>query len=78
MCDESTDLGFTYQVLKNGSVQIMRHGRPAMTVGGRDAVKLQNKCANAEGADLQLLLARASGQFKFGNEKAAKDKRSGR
>ncbi len=56
----------------------MRNGRTAMTVGGREAARLQNKLANAEGRELQQLLARASGQFKFGNEKAAKAKRSGR
>ncbi len=78
VCDAPADLGFTYQVQKNGSVQILRDGRTAMTVGGRDAARLLNKLDNADGRELQLLLARASGQFKFGNEKVAKDKRSGR
>lgn len=70
--DKLADEPFSYRILKDDSVQILQHERVAMTVGGRDAVKLAGKLDGARGRDLQLLLARASGQFKFGNERMGK------
>ena len=72
--DTLADEPFSHRVTKDGAVQILQHGRLAMTVGGRAAGKLAAKLERATGRELQLLLARASGQFKFGNERAGKER----
>ncbi len=72
--DRLEDEPFSHRVLKDGSVQIFEQGRLAMTVGGKAAAKLSAKLDDARGRDLQLLLARASGQFKFGNERLGKQR----
>ena len=65
---------FSHRILKDGSVQIFQQGRLAMTVGGKAAAKLSVRLHEARGRDLQRLLARASGQFKFGNERTGKQR----
>ena len=72
MTDRLADEPFSYRVLKDESVQIFMNGRLAMTVGGKAGQKLAAKLDGADGHSLQLLLARASGQFKFGNERMGK------
>ena len=63
-------LGFAYTTAKDGSVRVTRHGAPVAALGGRDAARL---CARLEGAtdehERQLLLARATGNYKRGNER---------
>ncbi len=66
----SLHLGFAYTTAKDGSVRVTRNGAPVAVLGGRDAARL---CARLEGAtdeeERQLLLARATGNYKRGNER---------
>ncbi len=66
---------FDYQASKDGRVMLRAHGKIVKTLAGREASQFLAKASGLEGQDLQLLLARATGQFKFGNEKAARDAR---
>ncbi|QNM95212.1 hypothetical protein [Chitinimonas koreensis] len=64
------DAPFDYLACKNGSVQLRQHGRVVKTLSGREAARFLARAAGLDAAALQLLLARETGQFKFGNEKA--------
>ncbi|MET9799998.1 DUF4213 domain-containing protein [Streptomyces sp. NPDC006368] len=70
--------GFTYVRLADGSVGITHRGRPAGTLRGPRAEKF---VAEAESGDAQLVMARWTGAYKHGNERAAQNhprNRSGR
>ncbi|QDQ28141.1 hypothetical protein FNU76_18305 [Chitinimonas arctica] len=62
---------FDYLACKDGKVLLRQHQRTVKTLAGREASRFLSKVQRLEGAALQLLLARETGQFKFGNEKAA-------
>ena len=72
MGDSSTEHDFGYTLTKDGGVRISRGGRHVHTVGGRDARRLRDRLARADAPQVQQLLARATGQYKFGNERAGK------
>ncbi|QAY74399.1 hypothetical protein ET445_14765 [Agromyces protaetiae] len=60
---------FDYRVTKEGAVIVSRGGRAVMTVGGRDAARLVAALQRADEAESQYVLARASGDYKRGNER---------
>ncbi len=49
--------------------------RPVMLLKGLAAQELLKKLGKSEGKDIQLVLAKATGNFKRGNERASKKKR---
>lgn len=59
---------FDYRVTKQGGVIVYRGGRPVMSVGGRDAARLVAALQRADDSQVQHLLARASGNYRRGNE----------
>jgi hypothetical protein len=61
---------FDYRVTKQGGVIVSRGGRAVMTVGGRDAARLVAALQAADDSTAQHLLARASGNYRRGNERA--------
>ena len=61
--------GFSYTVTKDGRVRIAFRGRHVVTVAGRRAERLEADLAGAGGEQAQLLLAKATGNFKRGNER---------
>jgi hypothetical protein len=66
-----TDLGFSYRATAQGVVHISRGGREVVTLRADAAAKF---LARAEGASieaLQQLCARATGNYKRGNESHA-------
>ncbi len=63
--------GFSYTVTKDGRVRIAFRGRHVVTVAGRRAERLGADLAVANGEEAQLLLAKATGNFKRGNERRA-------
>ena len=67
---------FAYQITKNSTVLISYEGKKIMIVKGKDAERLSAKLAAAEGdkKQVQLVLAKATGNFKHGNEKMGKNK----
>lgn len=59
---------FDYNVFKD-KVQIKWNGKPVMMVKGSAAQNLMKKIGKAEGMEVQLILAKITGNFKRGNEK---------
>ena len=64
--DEAT---FTYRTSKEGKVFISWHGRQVTTLNGAAARKFIAAIAAADEHQAQLLMARATGHFKHGNER---------
>ncbi|MFC8824381.1 hypothetical protein ACFT9I_03370 [Streptomyces sp. NPDC057137] len=62
--------GFSYERHADGSVVITHQGRVASTLRGGRADKF---LAQVEGGDAQLVMARWTGAYKFGNERTARD-----
>lgn len=60
---------FTYQARKDGSVVITWNARPVKTLAGAAAQKFLHKIDSLEGKDAQLLMAKATGNFKLGDER---------
>ena len=59
---------FEYQVTKSGVLLIRRGGRTIMELGGKKAAALIPKLGRDDNADQQLL-ARATGNYRHGNER---------
>ena len=61
---------------------IHRHGRLVKEVRGAAAARLIDALHSADAADVQLKLAKVTGQYRFGNERAGimvrRDKRRGK
>lgn len=66
---------FEYQIFKDNKVQIYWNNKPVMMLKGSAALDLLKKLERAEGKDVQLALAKITGNFKRGNEKIAKKQR---
>jgi len=66
------DSPFDFTESRNGVVQISYKGKVVTTLKGNDAAKFSAKASNCLGTDRQLLMAKATGQFKYGNEKSSK------
>ena len=61
---------FAWRTTKDGTVFVTHQGRAAVTVSGPAATALLGKLREARDAKAeQLLLARATGNFKRGNER---------
>ena len=65
---------FQYRRLGTDSIEILCDGRYARALRGKEAVKFLLKAESLTGEELQKLMARATGQFKFGNERQGKKK----
>ncbi|MEX0850851.1 MAG: hypothetical protein WD015_05045 [Gaiellaceae bacterium] len=60
---------FTFQQRKDGTVAIFWSMRPATVLAGKLAENFLAAVPECSGQELQLLMARATGNFKRGNEK---------
>jgi hypothetical protein len=60
---------FTYQVTKDGAIRIAHEGKVVATLVGKPAARLATLLATAEPDQVQLALAKATGNFKRGNER---------
>jgi hypothetical protein len=60
---------FSYSVTKDGRVRIAFRGRHVVTVAGPRAGRLSSQLTTAGDEETQQLLARATGNFKRGNER---------
>lgn len=65
------DLGFTYRARKTGEVEIEHRGRLAATLRGAAAEKFLVRVDAGDSAFAQQLMARLTGNYKRGNERAA-------
>lgn len=69
--DQAGPSGFSHRVRKNSEVELWHHGRLASTLRGRDAMDFLVRAASLDDAGLQQLMARLTGNYKRGNERAA-------
>lgn len=60
---------FDWRVTKAGTVLVSRGGRQVVTVGGKAGLKLAAQLEGADNAAAQQLLARATGNYRRGNER---------
>ncbi len=65
------DNPFDWRVTKDGQVLVSRAGRVVTTVRGEAASRLVGKLSRAGEDETQQLLARATGNYKRGNERRA-------
>ncbi|MCL2401457.1 MAG: hypothetical protein FWC90_02310 [Oscillospiraceae bacterium] len=63
---------FTYRTTKDRKVFISWYGKQVITLSGAKADAFIANIANADGKDAQLIMAKATGNFKHGNEKLFK------
>ena len=78
--DKRNKLGeepFAYQIMKSGKVAISYKGKQIKIVKDKEAERLIEKIKAVEDnkTEVQLLLAKITGNFKHGNEKLGKNKR---
>lgn len=69
------DRPFGYRETKHGAVLISYNGKIVATLRGKDAGKFLSKASSADEQSEQLLMAKATGHFKHGNEKNGRTKR---
>jgi hypothetical protein len=62
---------FGSQATKDGRVRISWRGRVVTTLAGAAAARFVNQAEGADEETVQALLARATGNFKRGNERRA-------
>lgn len=66
---ELLDSRFDYRTQKDGRVVLTWYGKPVKSLSGPEAQKFLARLGGLEDHDAQLLMARATGNFKRGNEK---------
>ena len=67
------DLGFTYRARKNGDVEVLHRGRLAASLRGVAAQEFIAEVELGGFVEAQQLMARLTGNYKHGNERAAKN-----
>ncbi len=72
-----SSLGFSYQTNAD-SVLILRNGVTVVVLRGKAAAKFSAAVAGLDEDRAQQLMARATGNYKRGNERQAKQRRSGK
>jgi hypothetical protein len=60
---------FDWRATKDGQLLVSRGGRVVTTVRGAAAAKLLGRLERADDEETQHLLARATGNYKHGNER---------
>ncbi|MEO5986617.1 MAG: hypothetical protein ABIW50_07820 [Candidatus Limnocylindria bacterium] len=60
---------FSWTRRADGTIVVMYHGAPVTLIRGKTAIRFSDRVAAAEEAAAQQLMARATGQFKRGNER---------
>ena len=63
---------FAYRETKDNIVHISWYGKRVMTLKGPQARKFLAKVADLDGKEAQLVMAKITGNFKHGNERATK------
>lgn len=64
------ELGFSWSATKDGSIRVERDGRQVSVIGGAAARRLRGRLERAaDEAERQSLLAKATGNYKRGNER---------
>ena len=63
---------FSYKITKDRKVFIYWHGKHVTTLSGRKAESFIADIAHTDDKEAQLIMAKATGHFKHGNEKLSK------
>jgi len=63
------DKPFTYKLIKDNKAQIFYKGKLISTISGKEYNKIRRVIEMDNIFELQLFLAKITGQFKHGNEK---------
>ncbi len=66
---------FDYQVTKDNKVMLYWYNKLVVTLSGTQAHKFLAQIDGADDLEAQLVMARFTGNFKRGNERAGKNKR---
>jgi len=66
------DETFRYTTSKDGRVQIFHRGKLAKVLKGSAAQQLLDRVSGGDAGSAQLAMAKATGQYKFGNERRGK------
>jgi len=72
--DKSRDDGrlkqvFSFRAHKDGTVRIAYHGKVVITLAGKEATRFLARVDGADPNQAQLVMAKATGNFKRGNER---------
>ena len=70
--DPLTGEPFSYAIRSDGSIVIRYHAAPVTILRGKSAERFVARATTADAAGAQQLMARATGNFKRGNERDAK------
>jgi len=65
----SDERPFSYRIAKDGKAIVSWNGRAVVTLNAKDAARLATVAASGDEYALQLFLAKATGNFKHGNER---------
>lgn len=65
---------FSYRISKDNKVFIYWHEKQVMILKGKDSEKFLARIENADSKEVQLIMAKITGNFKHGNEKNNKKK----
>jgi hypothetical protein len=66
------DVGvFSYRAHKDGTVRIAYRGKVVTTLAGKEAARFLARVDGADEEQAQLAMAKATGNFKRGNERRA-------
>lgn len=63
---------FTYTITKGPKVMIYYHGKQVTILQGNQASRFIEKMDHASAHESQMIMAKATGNFKRGNERAGK------
>jgi hypothetical protein len=64
---------FDYRATKDGRVLLYRHGKQVKMLAGAEAQKFLARIEPLNDAAAQLLMAKATGHFRHGNERQSKE-----
>ena len=70
--DRLSEEVFTYRVSKDNKIFISWHGRQVTILSGKESEKFLKRIEHADHKAAQLIMAKVTGNFKRGNEKANK------
>ncbi|ANE48978.1 hypothetical protein SY83_16630 [Paenibacillus swuensis] len=59
---------FTYRITKDQKVIISFHGKQVTILTGKESNKFMSRIGSADFREAQLMMAKATGNFKRGNE----------
>ena len=73
--DLLADEPFIYHSSRDGVVRISYRGKTVTTLKGRESSRFLSRMEAADRGDAQVLMAKATGHFKHGTERAAREER---